>query len=122
MAALSTASAKLDLGFAQAVALGLLCNALVCLAVWLTFSARTTADRVLAIVPPISAFVPAGFEGPDDSPREGPPSLRRREQSAGARPLASGAAGSPARSATRRRRSRRHRSTGPPPAPPPRER
>jgi len=43
VAALSTASAKLDLGFAQAVALGLLCNALVCLAVWLTFSARTTA-------------------------------------------------------------------------------
>jgi len=62
VAALSTASAKLDLGFAQAVALGLLCNALVCLAVWLTFSARTMADRVLAIVPPISAFVPAGFE------------------------------------------------------------
>ncbi len=37
-------------------------NALVCLAVWLTYSARTTADRILAIVPPISAFVAAGFE------------------------------------------------------------
>ena len=33
-----------------------------CLAVWLTYSARTTADRILAIVPPISAFVAAGFE------------------------------------------------------------
>jgi len=44
------------------VALGILCNALVCLAVWLSYSARTTADRILAIVPPITAFVAAGFE------------------------------------------------------------
>ena len=42
--------------------LGVLCNALVCLAVWLAFSARTTTDRILAVVPPISAFVAAGFE------------------------------------------------------------
>jgi formate/nitrite transporter len=62
VAALSIASAKLGFGFVQAVALGVLANALVCLAVWLTYSARTTADRVLAIVPPISAFVAAGFE------------------------------------------------------------
>jgi formate/nitrite transporter len=48
--------------FTQAIALGVLCNTLVCLAVWLTLSARTTADRILAIVPPISAFVAAGFE------------------------------------------------------------
>jgi formate transporter FocA len=61
-AALATANAKVGLGFAQAVALGILCNALVCLAVWLTFSARTTTDRILAIVPPITAFVAAGFE------------------------------------------------------------
>lgn len=60
--ALGIASAKLELGFGQAVALGVLCNALVCLAVWLTQSARTTTDRILAIVPPISAFVAAGFE------------------------------------------------------------
>jgi formate transporter len=58
----SIAHAKLQLGFGQAVALGILCNALVCLAVWLSYSARTTADRILAIVPPISAFVAAGFE------------------------------------------------------------
>jgi formate/nitrite transporter FocA (FNT family) len=37
-------------------------NTLVCLAVWLTLSARSTADRVLVIVPPISAFVATGFE------------------------------------------------------------
>ena len=61
-AALATANAKVNLGFVQAIALGVLCNALVCLAVWLTFSARTTTDRVLAIVPPIAAFVAAGFE------------------------------------------------------------
>ncbi len=60
--ALDMARAKLELGFAQAVALGVLCNVLVCLAVWLAFSARTTADRILAVVPPISAFVAAGFE------------------------------------------------------------
>jgi len=60
--ALGIAHAKLQLGFGQAVALGILCNALVCLAVWLSYSARTTADRILAIVPPISAFVAAGFE------------------------------------------------------------
>jgi formate transporter FocA len=61
-AALATASAKLSLDFMQALALGILCNALVCLAVWLTFSARTTTDRILAIIPPIAAFVAAGFE------------------------------------------------------------
>ncbi len=60
--ALRIASAKTDLGFGQAIALGILCNALVCIAVWLCFSARSTADRVLAIVPPIAAFVAAGFE------------------------------------------------------------
>jgi formate transporter len=60
--ALGIAAGKVQLGFVQAVALGILCNALVCLAVWLTYSARTTADRILAIVPPIAAFVAAGFE------------------------------------------------------------
>jgi formate/nitrite transporter len=54
--------AKTSLDFGQAVVLGALCNALVCLAVWLTYSARTTTDRILAVVPPIAAFVAAGFE------------------------------------------------------------
>lgn len=62
VAALATAQTKVGYGFGQAVALGILCNTLVCLAVWLTFSARTTTDRILAIVPPITAFVAAGFE------------------------------------------------------------
>ena len=60
--ALSIAVAKTNLGFVQAVALGTLCNALVCLAVWLTYGARTVTDKILAVVPPIAAFVAAGFE------------------------------------------------------------
>jgi formate transporter len=59
---LAIAASKTDLGFVQAVALGAFCNALVCLAIWLTYSARTTTDKILAIVPPIAAFVAAGFE------------------------------------------------------------
>jgi formate/nitrite transporter len=58
----SIAAAKTDLGFVQAVALGAFCNGLVCLAVWLCYSARTTTDKILSIIPPIAAFVAAGFE------------------------------------------------------------
>lgn len=60
--ALSIANAKTGLDFLPAVALGILCNALVCLAVWLVMSARTAADKVIVIIPPIAAFVAAGFE------------------------------------------------------------
>jgi formate/nitrite transporter len=60
--ALATATAKTGLGFVQAIALAAFCNALVCLAVWLSYGARSVADKVLAIVPPITAFVAAGFE------------------------------------------------------------
>ncbi len=61
-AALNIARAKVGLGFVEALALGILCNALVCMAVWLTMGARTTTDKILAILFPISAFVAAGFE------------------------------------------------------------
>lgn len=60
--ALEIANSKCSLGFVQAVALGILCNALVCLAVWLCSSARSTTDKILAIIFPISAFVASGFE------------------------------------------------------------
>jgi formate transporter FocA len=60
--ALAIADAKAGLGFGQAVALGILCNGLVCLAVWLTYCARSVTDKILAIIFPISAFVAAGFE------------------------------------------------------------
>jgi formate transporter len=62
LAALSTAHAKSTLAFVPAVALGIMCNALVCLAAWMCYSARTTVDRVVTIVPPVAAFVAAGFE------------------------------------------------------------
>lgn len=60
--ALNIANAKVSLGFVQAIFLGIFCNALVCLAVWLCMSARTTTDKILAIIFPITAFVAAGFE------------------------------------------------------------
>lgn len=59
---LGTARAKVAYPFGEAFLLGILCNILVCLAVWLTYSARSTTDRILAIVPPIAAFVACGFE------------------------------------------------------------
>ncbi len=61
-AALNIANAKVNLTFIQAVALGIMCNALVCMAVWMCYSARTTTDKILAIIPPIACFVAAGFE------------------------------------------------------------
>lgn len=60
--ALNIAEAKCNLGFVSALSLGILCNILVCLAVWLCFSARSTTDKILAIIFPITAFVAAGFE------------------------------------------------------------
>jgi formate/nitrite transporter len=60
--ALTVANAKSGLDFVQAIALGVMCNALVCMAVWLTYSARSTTDKIMAIIPPIAAFVAAGFE------------------------------------------------------------
>ncbi len=60
--ALTIAANKTALPFEQALVLGVLCNVLVCLAVWLSLSARGVADKILAITFPISAFVAAGFE------------------------------------------------------------
>lgn len=60
--ALTLARNKVTLPFDQAFFLGILCNVLVCLAVWLAYGARTTTDKVLAVLFPVSAFVVAGFE------------------------------------------------------------
>lgn len=60
--ALAIAQGKLQLGFVQAIALGVLCNGLVCLAVWLSYAGRSVTDRICAVVLPITAFVAAGFE------------------------------------------------------------
>jgi formate transporter FocA len=60
--ALNIANAKVSHDFIPALVLGIFCNALVCLAVWLCMGARTTTDKIAAIVFPITAFVAAGFE------------------------------------------------------------
>lgn len=62
MNALNIARSKCELGVVQAVSLGILCNILVCLAVWLCYSARSASVKILCIVFPITAFVAAGFE------------------------------------------------------------
>ena len=60
--ALKIAVGKVGFTFTEAIALGILCNVLVCMAVWLTYSARSTVDKIAAIIFPITAFVAAGFE------------------------------------------------------------
>ena len=60
--ALLIANTKVNLPFTAALARGVLCNAMVCLAVWLCFSGRSVADKVLSIVFPIGGFVASGFE------------------------------------------------------------
>jgi formate transporter len=60
--AVKIAAAKCSLPFAIAFIRGVLCNLLVCMAVWMSFAGRSVFDKIAAIVPPISAFVAAGFE------------------------------------------------------------
>ncbi len=60
--AVAIAQAKVALPWLEAFFRGILCNLLVCLAVWIAMGARTVAGKILAIVFPISAFVAAGFE------------------------------------------------------------
>jgi formate/nitrite transporter len=59
---LAIATSKAALAPGPAFARGVLCNALVCLAVWLAMGGRSVTDRILAIVFPITAFVAMGFE------------------------------------------------------------
>lgn len=60
--ALLIANMKVNIPFLEAIARGILCNALVNLAVWLCFSARSNIDKIFSIIPPIAAFVASGFE------------------------------------------------------------
>lgn len=60
--ALNIAHAKVNLSFTEGVVRGILCNVLVCLAVWLCASGRSVVDKVVAILFPITAFVASGFE------------------------------------------------------------
>ena len=56
------AKAKLVLTPTEALFRGILCNILVCLAVWMSFAAHTVSGKVLVLLLPISAFVAVGFE------------------------------------------------------------
>lgn len=60
--AANIARAKLDLPMAEAFWRAVLCNALVCLAVWLTVAARSVTDKILAVLWPVAGFVLLGFE------------------------------------------------------------
>ncbi len=60
--AVAIANAKIELSFVEAFLRGLLCNTLVCLAIWLTYSSHQVPGKILCIVFPISAFVALGFE------------------------------------------------------------
>ncbi|HEY9076496.1 MAG TPA: formate/nitrite transporter family protein [Anaerolineaceae bacterium] len=62
LTALNIAKTKAGLDFFSAFFSGVLCNLLVCMAVWMSYSARTTGGKIAAILLPISAFVAAGFE------------------------------------------------------------
>jgi formate transporter len=56
------AAAKIAPDFTTLFFKGVLCNLLVCLAVWLTYAGRGVADKVAGLILPVSAFVAAGFE------------------------------------------------------------
>ena len=60
--AVNIATAKVDLPMLEAFFRGVLCNTLVCLAVWMCFAAHAVAGKILAIVFPVAAFVALGFE------------------------------------------------------------
>ena len=61
-AATAIALAKLSIPYGEAFFRGVLCNVLVCMAVWMAIAGRSVTDRVLAVVFPVTAFVAAGFE------------------------------------------------------------
>lgn len=60
--AIRIAETKAALSPVEAVMRGILCNALVCLAVWLAMASHTVTDRILAVIFPVAAFVAMGFE------------------------------------------------------------
>jgi formate/nitrite transporter len=60
--AIKIAQAKVDITFVEAFLKGLFCNALVCLASWMCYAARSVTDKILAVLLPVSGFVAMGFE------------------------------------------------------------
>lgn len=62
LTALKVAQHKLHHSFTEAIALGILCNILVCLSIWMAFGARTITDKMFAVLLPVAMFVASGFE------------------------------------------------------------
>ena len=60
--ALLIANKKVNLTFPAAFSKAVLCNAMVCMAVWVCFSARNVADKIMTLIFPIGGFVASGFE------------------------------------------------------------
>lgn len=58
----SIAATKTDLSFVSALSRGILCNFLVCIAVWMSFAASSTVGKIAAVFFPIMLFVICGFE------------------------------------------------------------
>ncbi|MBO7664920.1 formate/nitrite transporter family protein [Candidatus Saccharibacteria bacterium] len=61
-AVVNTANAKVNLGFFEALLKGIMCNFLVCIAVWMAFSANTVSGKIMAVFLPVMLFVLCGFE------------------------------------------------------------
>lgn len=59
---LSTAQHKIHHTWFEAFNLGILCNIMVCLAVWLSYSGKTVVDKAFIMIMPIGLFVASGFE------------------------------------------------------------
>lgn len=59
---ISTSMGKLGHTFFEAVGLGILCNIMVCLGVWMSFSSKSLTDRMVAVLFPVGLFIAAGFE------------------------------------------------------------
>jgi len=59
---LNTAVAKIQPDVVTLFFKGILCNVLVCLAVWLAYAGRSVTDKILALILPVSAFIAAGFD------------------------------------------------------------
>ncbi|MFA0014656.1 formate transporter FocA [Vibrio lentus] len=60
--AMAISQHKMHHDFIQAIALGIMCNVLVCIAVWMTFSGRTLTDKIAVMILPVAMFVSSGFE------------------------------------------------------------
>lgn len=60
--AMNVANAKVSHSFFEAIILGILCNFMVCLAVWMTFAGKTVVDKIIGLTMPIALFVASGFE------------------------------------------------------------